>query len=358
MRKLLVCLAVLLLAAACAGAEGTLDLRGRTFASANEILAEMDAAGEICHVDLTGVKLTMPQRKVLRAARPDVHFCWEIELYGRKISCEEEEIDLQGCHISKVSALMDALDCLPKLRRVKMYNNFTTWQEKEQLFYGYPHIQFGFDVNLQQMYHIRTDEVTAFSTLKDGKPPHVRSNQLWWVKMCPDLLALDLGHNMIDDISFLQEAPKLKVLILACNRIRDLSPIACQTELEYLELFLNDIADISPLAGLKKLKDLNLSFNEITDVTPLMDLPCLERLWLTQNRGITQEQLDALRERYPEAEIVFKSNGATGSIVLESGRSAPGWREHARYPIIWHMFNHGKYLPWDADVEWNRGGQK
>ena len=349
MKKLLVLLLLLCLFT-CAQAEETLDLRGRTFEGMAELHALLDSTSAPA-ADLTGVKLTNLQRKALMQRYPHIQFLWTVDVYGLPVTTEETEIDLKGHHISKVSTLCDALDCLPSLRKVKMYNNFTTWQEKELLFNRYPHIQFCFDVHLQQMYHIRTDEVTAFSTLKNGKPPYVRNDQLWWVKMCPNLLALDLGHNIISDLSFLYDAPKLKVLILACNNLTDLTPLACQTDLEYLELFLNSITDVSPLSNLKNLKDLNLCFNQITDVTPLMDLPNLERLWLTQNTGIPQEQLDMLRERYPNTEIVFKSNGATGSITLENGRSAPGWRDHDRYPIIWHMFNHGKYLPWDAQVQ-------
>lgn len=350
MRKTLLCaLLCALLLLSCALAEGNvLDLSDSQSMTLESVSARIAEAGDVTEVNLTGVDMPIADRKALLKNYPDIHFRWRLDVFGVKVSSEDTVLDLYGHHVGSIPKLMDYLDCLPGLEKVLMYNNFATIAEKEQLFYGYPDIFFGFRIPLQNLYDIRT-ETESFSTLKNGAPPYVRSEQLWWVKMCPNLKALDLGHNGIKSLDWLYDAPKLKVLILACNYITDLTPLATQTELEYLELFINDITDISPLANLKQLKDLNLSFNDITDVTPLYDLPNLERLWLTMNKNIPQEQIDKLYELYPDAEIVLHSNGSTGHIITDEG-NLPGWRTHPRYFTIYEIFNYGGFYDWDDEL--------
>lgn len=350
MRKHLICalLCALLLLSCALAEENVLDLSGSQSMTLESVSAKIAETGEVTEVNLTGVDMPLADRKALLKNYPDIHFRWKLDVFGAKVSSEDTTLDLYGHHVGSISKLMDYLDCLPGLEKVLMYNNYATIAEKEQLFYGYPNIFFGFRIPLQNLYDIRT-EVVSFSTLKNGSPPYVRSEQLWWVKMCPNLKALDLGHNAIKSLDWLTDAPKLKVLILACNSISDLTPLANQTELEYLELFINDITDISPLANLKQLKDLNLSFNNISDVTPLYDLPNLERLWLTMNKDIPQEQIDKLYELYPDAEIVLRSNGATGHIITDEG-NLPGWRTHPRYFTIYEIFNYGGFYDWDDEL--------
>lgn len=333
--------------------ETVLDLRGKSFSGLEDVCKAIDAAGEVDVVDLTNVILPVSIRKQLVKAYPDIHFRWTLDVYGVRVTSEDTTLNMAGKHVSDRQKIINCLDIMPNLERVLMYNNYLTQAEREQMFYGYPDVFFGWSFTMGDgKFTVRTD-ATAYSTLKkDGDPPYVST---YWVEFCPDLKALDLGHNTIRDLSFLEKAPKLKVLILACNEIEDLTPIACQTEIEYLELFSNKISDLTPLANLTQLKDLNLCYNKITDLSPLYDLPNLERIWLSMNPGITQEQKDALRAHHPDAEIVYFSYGATGAIEDGNGNKIPdtGWRQHERFPIVWTIFNKGAYLPWDADIEWN-----
>ena len=98
-----------------------------------------------------------------------------------------------------------------------------------------------------------------------------------------------MGHNAIDDLSFLYDLPELRILIVADNYITDLTPIASLKHLQYLEVFTNNITDLSPLSGLTELLDLNICYNKIRDVTPLFPLKQLERLWL-RDVYLTAEQ--------------------------------------------------------------------
>lgn len=357
MLKKIICVLLmlwLLLGCAALAEENVLDLRGREFSGLEAVCRVIDEAGEVDVVDLTNVHLDLNTRKQLLARYPDIHFRWTLNVFGVQISTEDTVLDLTGKQVGDRNKLCDYLDCLPNLEQVLMFNHYTTLAERERMYYGYPHIFFGWRFVMDDgRIGVRTD-ATAFSTLKDGIVPRWGNYNVNWVQFCPYLKALDLGHNAISDLSFLEKTAKLKLLILSDNRIVDLSPIACQTELEYLELFMNDIVDISPLANLTQLKDLNLCYNNITDLSPLYDLPNLERIWLTMNPGITQEQIDELRAHHPNAEIVIASYGSTGEIYDENGQPIPGtgWRKHERHRIVWTIFNKGEYLPWDAEIEW------
>ena len=123
----------------------------------------------------------------------------------------------------------------------------------------------------------------------------------------------------------------------------DISVLAQLPDLEYIELFMQDITDISALANHENLLDLNLCHNNITDLTPLYSCPNLERLWISCNPNLTQEEIDALQAVLPDCVIETESYESTGA----------GWREHERYPILVESFETNVYIPFaeSAPVE-------
>jgi hypothetical protein len=159
-------------------------------------------------------------------------------------------------------------------------------------------------------------------------------------------VALDIGHNRVDDLSFLYDLPNLKVLIVACNAVTDITPIGSLKDLEYLEIFKNKIKDISPLAGLTNLVDLNICFNYIGDWTPIHGLTKLERLWLynsnnySDDRPVPTSVVNELKEKLPDCYIDYRSYSTNG-----------GWREHPRYDVIYEMFKSGQYIAFPTAEE-------
>lgn len=275
-----------------------------------------------------------------------------VDVCGISVSADAQQVDLSGVKKVKINELCAALDQLPNLQRVDMWDCNLNREEKTKLHERYPGVFFGWNIILNSAHRLRTD-ATAFSTL--GKQPLLAKGHMVNMTFCPNLLALDVGHCLIQDISFLRSCPKLKVLILADAGIKDISPLEAQTDVEYLELFLNDIKDISPLAGMTKLKDVNLAFNEITDLSPLYHLPDLERVWLMDNPKLTQEEVDRLREHQPDCEIVTYSWGATGNQMEKINGELiqfPGtsWRDHPHYDTIYYIFNGGGYIGWDDPI--------
>lgn len=328
----------------------TLDLRSQPLKNAKQVLAAVDKAAKTPDtVNIDGLKLAAKDYQTLFAKRPEIDWVYSIKMFGLTVSSRDTKVDFKKTEVKDCKKLAQYLACLPKLEQVLMYDVYINKADKEMLFAQFPDIFFGWTIKIQD-YRIRTD-CTAFSSLKSGAPPYLRNDQLWWIKMCPNLLALDLGHNLISDISFLYDCPQIKVLILACNYIIDIKPISALKDLEYLELFKNEIVDVSPLSGLTKLMDCNLCLNRINDAKGLYDLPSLERLWITQNKNIKEAQRKVLREKYADIELVFNSAGSTGDIITENGRYLPGWREHKRYRVIHRMFNRGYYIPWDAKLD-------
>ena len=186
--------------------------------------------------------------------------------------------------------------------------------------------------------------MTAFSTLKGRQEPRYTSEDVAGplTELCPNLLALDLGHNDVHDLSFLRAWPHLRRLIIVDSKtpVTDISPLAELNDLEYVELFLQNITDLTPLAGKTRLIDLNLAHNDITDLTPLHSCTGLKRLWISYNHHLSQQQLDAFHAAVPDCQIVTGEWNSTGR----------GWRETAQgpvphYQILMDSFRSGEYIP-------------
>lgn len=245
---------------------------------------------------------------------------------------DSQVLDLGQRRVVDLARLRGYLDQLPALERVVMPRTRLSVAQLEELQAAYPGIRF--ETTFGFVKGAVSTTQTAYSTLNrlsDKRYPESRFEAL---RHCPDLKALDLGHNLIADLGFLRALPGLRVLILADNHIEDLGPLADLEELEYLELFMNRITDLTPLAGLVHLKDLNLTRNRISDISPLLGLAALERLWIPDN-FLTGEQKAQLEAALPNCRIVYEWSRSTSH----------GWREHPRYEVIKRVFRSGVYEP-------------
>ncbi len=265
---------------------------------------------------------------------------------NHRFPLDAEYIDLENDTVPKeeMDAFVSFLRQFPGLKKVDMFATRIGPVRIEALHEAFPDIEFGMTMILGSEHTVRTD-ATAFSTLH-GLPGTFEhdTNAFAILKYCTNLRALDLGHNLIDDLSFLYDLPKLRVLILAKNKLTDITPVGSLQDLEYLEIFGNNITDISPLAGLPHLTDINLTGNRIADLSPLLTLPALRRAWVCRHNKYTPVDHDAvvlLREAFPEALIDDISEGTDGL-----------WRAGGgHYDVIQRMFQNGgtEYEPF-ADV--------
>ena len=245
-------------------------------------------------------------------------------------------LNLDGQRLNYTAA-KEILARYPNLKKADMFDIPLSRVQAEELETLYPGVEFGWTLKIGNDHLVRTD-ATAFSTLhRSSSTPHM-TRDIAVLRYCKRLRALDIGHNLVDDISWLTELPDLRVLIIAVNRVTDISPLAGLTRLEYLEIFNNRITDLTPLKNLTHLMDLNLSYNRITDYSPLYGMTWLKRLWLSkggmEEDGVPDGVVLTLKKNLPECEIDWQSKPTLG-----------GWRNHPHYEVIHAMFAGSEYIP-------------
>ena len=237
-----------------------------------------------------------------------------------------EYVDISHTDVRNVD--MDSvIDRLPNLKRLVMIDCGLDNDGYASLQDRHPGIKIVFEIVLEH-WTIRTD-VVAFSTFKTtAEEFYMNNDEAYYLKYCDELVALDLGHNYVSDLSFLEYMPDLKVLILVDNvkekegetlrHLTDLSEVRYCTELRYLEIFANNVSDFSFMDNLTKLEDLNISYNSVSSIEHMTNLPNLKRLWM-EHTYISYDGYCRLRQMYPNAQIVVNGEGSVDQ----------GWRSGA-----------------------------
>lgn len=223
-----------------------------------------------------------------------------------------EEIDISYHIISENKVqFCEELDQFPSLKKVVMCDTGYTNEDMEDLMSMRPEIEFVWLLHFSNKWKLRTDAKT-FSTLQDKDYVITISDKdAWQFKYCTQMQFLDIGHNTITDMFFLQYMPDLHGLIIHQNydrahggKMRDLSYLKYCPKLTYLEIFDSDVSDLSFLQYTPELRDLYASQTPISDITFLMDLPNLERLYM-QRTKISEEDYFKLTKRYPDVEFLY-----------------------------------------------------
>lgn len=113
------------------------------------------------------------------------------------------------------------------------------------------------------------------------------------------------SQEELDALALREDADQIVLVTGVGTDVTDLSALAGLTNLASLYMDYNDVSDLTPLAGLVNLIDLDLNSNNISDVTPLEALSGLRWLLLWGNDAIPEEQVDALRAKFPDCYIEF-----------------------------------------------------
>ena len=281
----------------------------------------------------------------LKLERPELTVEWNASVAGISVSSLDTGIDLAGCTIDDIEQLETELMYLPCLERVYLIDSSLDDGQCRALADDLPQIKFVWMLNFAE-WTVRTD-ITCFSSLRDPyvSRRHSDSALAPLFKYCDELVALDLGHNDLSDLTPIGELTSLKYLILADNgEIRDISPLAKLTELEYLELFMcYYVKDYSPLCGLSHMKAINLCHNSnVGTLSFAEDMPELEMLWI-MGCSIPGEDVQACRELHPDAQIVT----STGSVSATDG----GWRLSDMNVALRNAFSNWRTV--DRLVSWD-----
>ena len=266
------------------------------------------------------------------------------------VPVDAEMIDLEWNKVEPddYPAFYDFLHQLPNLKHVDMFSTHITAPYIEELTTQFPQVTFGWTMEFSTHKHlIRTDAV-VFSTLHYDHDRRHTEEDFALLKYCPDLLALDIGHNELHDLSFLYDLPKLRVLILSDDKIEcDITPVGSLQDLLFLEMYKNKITDITPLTSLSKLRHLNLNFNLIQDLTPLKTMQQLEHLWIAYS---TSYSLSIPVD--PEiAEDIAASMPNTVVNSVARTCDGGGWLNFVDEKRVKRMFNQRKYIPLQCEEE-------
>ncbi len=258
------------------------------------------------------------------ASHPDVKLNEPIVFLGHSVGTEDELVDLRGSRytFNEVKAGLD--EVLPKmnsLKKIDMCGCGLSDSEMEKLTKAYPDIKFVWMVHFRKWY-VRTDAV-AFSTLNsEGKSVYTQDDYAPLFKYCTDLVALDLGHSRITDISGIASMKNLRAVILTDNKIKNISAFAKLEKLEFIEMnATNKVKSVEPLRKLQNLKYINLwGSMDITDLSPLYNHENLEIVIF--ERTTPKDEQERFRSSNPNCATFFKvdSNKTTTN---ETWRSNP-----------------------------------
>lgn len=267
--------------------------------------------------DLKKLELTAPlapkeEILPLMELKPDVQFCWDLELGGISVDESTETLDLTGIPMT-VEEMDAVLPYLLNLTYVDMTDCGISNEDMDALDMRYENIKIVWTVEIGWRKY-KTD-ITTFMPARDGMT--VYNSSLYNLRYCHDVYALDIGHMEVWDISFVSYMPHLKYLLLGDTRVYDLSPLEGLTELVYLELFMTNVSSCDALLTLTALEDLNVSYT-YCDAEVLSKMTWLKNLWWAKPTTLAWSILpEALKETHLE----FNNKSSTGN----------GWRELPNY---------------------------
>lgn len=326
-----------------------IDLADAVGVTKEDLAAVLLREPQVRLVCLAGSDLDMADAAETLAAYPEVTFDFIADLYGVPVDSAMTELVLSDIPITDLQPLYRLLPLLKRLTHLEMCGCGVPDEQMAALQSAFDGIKIVWTVDLGY-WTVRTD-ITYFATWRivsrneDGliteaysvkyDGPGCTDEELYPLKYCTDLVALDVGHNDLTNLDFLYTMPKLEYLIIAGNEIRDITPIAGLKNLKYLEFFANRITDVTPLAELENLLDLNMCCSPVADLSPLYGLKQLERMFVTPyGFADVKKAVAEFSQQVPDCEVV---------IVRDDDLTGYGWRAHDRYFEMRAAL--GRYIP-------------
>ncbi len=256
----------------------------------------------------------------------DVQAANYVTVAGTAVKADTTALNYTGVTIENFELFAYELAQLPMLTYVDLSNSNLTDLQMETLQNMYPNVKFVWVVHMKH-WSLRTDAV-AFSTQQPKQIVEMLYDaDIKVLKYCKDLVALDLGHHRLTDLTPLAGLTNLKCLILADNKYTDISPLSNLTNLMYLELFCSRVSDLTPLMYCENLIDLNVSFTRVSNIGPMLHFPKLQRLWFTHTY-INEADRNILIATYPGVKMDYTSENSISQ----------GWRNHPRFSSMRTMY--------------------
>ena len=290
-------------------------------ADAQELMAQLKYLPQLETVTLTGAVPDNDTMYSLKEAYPNIKFGWDFLLCGVTVNTNATEVDLSNIQMESVDEVENSLKYFNCLEKMVMFKCGISSEDMDALWKRHPETRFVWGACFGGHY-LRTDDVSfmpwKLGYTKDGRRG-MRNEEAAELKYMVDLVAIDIGHNDINDLSFLYYTPNVEYLMMCCAGISDLTPVGSLKKLKYLEIWENPIKDLSPLAGCTALEDINFTFITADDLTPLMGLD-LKNVWF-QARRYDDEEAQAFIDAFPDANVVAHPRWPTSL----------GWRRIPNY---------------------------
>lgn len=281
-----------------------------------ELSSAMSVMKNLQTVTLTNPTATGEELLLLRKDYPNVDIHWTLQVQGRDMPDDTEEVDISGQKLESLEEAKAYAAYFPSITKLIMtdcgFDNETMAAFREEMRSQYKVV---WTVYLGSIAKCRTD-ATKFMPLTQGDGYFQDWNAVD-LKYCEDLIAIDIGHSRVKHIEFVAYMPHLKYLILADTDVRDITPISNCKELVWLELSWCAIESYEPLLGCTALEDLNLS-RTFADPEPVKQMTWLKNLWcMERGSGVIYEWTQAL----PNTHVVGVGTDAIGY----------GWRKLPNY---------------------------
>lgn len=261
----------------------------------------------------------------LKNGFPEITFDWDFNVCGVETNSTATFLNLSGIKLGTTDELEASLPYFYNLEKVDMVSCGFSNKEMAALNERHEGTNFVWTVNVSGI-TLRTD-AKYFMPVK-YKVQSVKN--LYNLRYCTEMVAMDFGHYAVTDTSYLEYMPNLKYLLyFECPGLTDLSDVGKCTNLVYLELGQSRFIDFWPLTNLTNLKDLNvcrmpffdyLHIGEFGDITPFLQMTWLDRLWIAGN-SLGKERRELLSEALSDTTLLFFSTGATNF----------GWRHSPQY---------------------------
>lgn len=311
------------------GIEFLLTLGGKeTSTSASHVIIENVTEEELSLLPLlenmTQLELINPQAAPetvasLQTAYPSVNVSWKIQIGNLTLSPEDTEIDLSTVKVENLEQVEQAMAYLPNVKSLFMgeqdisHDDMAAFRDRVRDKYKVVwYVRFG------DSKPFRTD-ITYFMPGRDCHLYNVTFTDAtsYNIRYCEDLVAVDVGHLGVKDVSWVGYLTNLEYLILAHTNVQYIDGIENCKKLKFLELDWCGIRTLDPLKGCTALEDLNIG-STWPDVSALKEMPWLKNIYMIFGSG---KDAAELAQALPDTHVV-----ASGTATVASG-----WRRLPNY---------------------------
>ena len=269
-----------------------------------------------------GVSLTLDEVLKLQELCPDLHLRYKFELFGQTVTTDAERLDYVKVTIGD-SGLDEFRRVMPIMKKLTYLcldscdtSNEATAALREELA---PQCKVVWRVFMGQM-NALTDTYKIWATW------NLDETRAQLLKYFTEAKYIDLGHNHITSLDFMNYMPDLEMAIVALNDLRDISGIANCTKLEYLEIFTNTELtdeDMVHLSGLTNMKYLNVSnLPKLRSLAFTDNMTQLRWLWCTMSY-MPKDEVNRVKELHPDCTVNY--------IYFTGDPTEYGWR-YTSYP--------------------------